>query len=47
MADNMEVRNIKAVTISNNKNVKILLLHDKDNSLVKRIKLEQLRKNIN
>jgi len=46
VADNMEVRNIKTVTISNNKKVKILLLHDKDNSLVKRIKLEQLRKNI-
>ena len=43
----MEMRNIKSVTITNNKKVKILLLHDKDNSFVKRIKLEQLRKNIN
>ena len=47
VADNMEIRNIKSLEIKINKKIKIILLHDKDNSLVKRIKLEQLRKNTN
>ena len=44
VADNIEVRNIKSLKIKINKNIKLALLHDKDRSLVKRIKIEQLRK---
>ena len=46
VADNVEIRNIKSLKIKVNKNIKIALLHDKNRSLVKRIKIEQLRKNI-
>ena len=45
VADNIEVRNIKILQIKTNKSVKIALLHDRDRSLVKRIKIEQLRRN--
>ena len=45
VADNIEVRNIKRLQIKTNKSVKIALLHDRDRSLVKRIKIEQLRRN--
>ena len=38
-ADNFEIRNIKSLSI------KINLLYDKDRTLTKRIKIEQLRKN--
>ena len=44
VADNMEVRNVKSLKIRINKNIKLALLYDKDRSLVKRIKIEQLRK---
>ena len=44
VADNTEVRNIKNVKININKSIKFTLLYDKNNSLTKKIKLEQLRK---
>jgi len=47
VADNIEIRNVKALKIRSNKSVKIVLLYDKERSLVKRIKIEQLRRNIN
>ena len=47
VADNIEIRNIKTLNIKVNKTLKINLLYDKDRSLVKRIKIEQTRKNIN
>ena len=46
VADNMEVRNVKSLIIKINKNIKLVLLHDRDRSLVKKIKIEQLKKNI-
>ena len=47
VADNMEVRNIKNVKIKVNNTIKFKLLYDKGNSLIKKIKLEQLKKNAN
>ncbi len=44
VADNYEVRNIKKIIISTDKRVKYNLLYDKNNSLVKKIKIEQLKK---
>ena len=44
VADNIEVRNIKSVNIKVNKKIKFNLLYDKNNSLSKKIKLEQIRK---
>ena len=44
VADNVEVRNIKSVKIRINNHIKFKLLYDKNNSLNKKIKLEQLRK---
>ena len=45
VSDNIEVRNIKSIAVKINKNIRINLLHDNERSLVKRIKIEQLRKN--
>jgi len=47
VADNKEVRNIKNVTITVNNHLNFKLLYDRNNSLSKKIKLEQLRKEIN
>jgi NAD+ kinase len=47
VADNIEVRNIKEVTIKVNNKIKFKLLYDKNSILTKKIKLEQLRKEIN
>ena len=44
-ADNFEIRNIKSLSIKIDKSIKINLLYDKDRTLTKRIKIEQLRKN--
>ena len=44
VADNLEVRNIKKVTIKTNNSIKFKLLYDRNNSLSKKIKLEQMRK---
>ena len=47
VADNIEVRNTKSVTIRIKNSIKFKLLYDKDNSLIKKIKIEQLKKEIN
>jgi NAD+ kinase len=47
VADNFEVRNIKTVTIQSNKKIIFNLLYNKNNSLYKKIKIEQLRKETN
>ena len=44
VADNVEVRNAKKISIKINKKIIFKLLHDKKNSLQKKIKIEQLRK---
>jgi NAD+ kinase len=44
VADNKEVRNVKNVRIKINNLIKFKLLYDKKNSLEKKIKLEQVRK---
>jgi len=44
VADNIEVRNIKSVKIKINNKIKFKLLYDKNNSLSKKIKLEQYRR---
>jgi len=41
VADNVEIRNIKNVTIKMNNKIRFKLLYDKNNSLTKKIKLEQ------
>ena len=47
VADNVEFRNIKNVKIYINRNIKFNLLYDSKNSLNKKIKIEQVRKEIN
>ena len=44
VADNIEVRNAKNVIIKTNREIKFNLLYDKNKSLQKKIKIEQLRK---
>jgi NAD+ kinase len=44
VADNIEVRNIKTVRIKINDSIKFKLLYDRKNSLTKKNKLEQIRK---
>jgi NAD+ kinase len=44
VADNFEVRNAKSITIKTNNKIKFNLLYDKNRSLQKKIKIEQLRK---
>jgi len=44
VADNFEVRNVKIIKIQANKNISFELLYDKNNSLHKKIKVEQTRK---
>ena len=44
VADNFEVRNAKIITIQSNKKIIFDLLYDKKNSLYKKIKIEQVRK---
>ena len=44
VADNIETRDIKSVSIKINKKIKFNLLYDKNRSLEKRIKSEQLKK---
>ena len=46
VADNVEVRNIVEVKISENKNIVFNLLYNKNKSIEKKIKIEQLRKEI-
>ena len=44
VADNLEVRNAKFITIKTNNKIKFNLLYDKNRSLQKKIKIEQLRR---
>ena len=44
VADNIEVRNAKSIVIKTNYKIKFNLLFDKNRSLQKKIKIEQLRK---
>ena len=44
VADNYEVKNVKTVKVRINKKIKFNLLYDGNNSLHKKIKIEQLRK---
>ena len=44
VADNIEVRNAKNITIKTNQKIKFNLLYDQNRSLQKKIKVEQLRR---
>jgi NAD+ kinase len=44
VADNSEVRNAKSITVKTNNKIKFNLLYDKNRSLQKKIKIEQIRK---
>jgi NAD+ kinase len=43
VADNLEVRNAKLIIVKTNKKIKFNLLYDRNRSLQKKIKIEQLR----
>jgi NAD+ kinase len=47
VADNIEVRNVKKISIRTKKKIKFNLLYDHNRSLQKKIKIEQTRKEIN
>ncbi|MDA9759124.1 NAD kinase [Candidatus Pelagibacter sp.] len=47
VADNIEVRNAKNIVVKTNQKIKFNLLYDKNKSLQKKIKIEQLRKETN
>ena len=47
VADNVEVRNAKKITVKVQTKIKFILLYDKNSSLQKKIKLEQIRKEVN
>jgi len=47
VADNSEVRNAKSITVKTNYKIKFNLLYDKNRSLQKKIKIEQIRKETN
>jgi len=44
VADNLEVRNAKSIIVKTNNKIKFYLLYDKNRSLQKKIKIEQIRK---
>ena len=44
VADNLEVRNAKSIIVRTNNKIKFNLMYDKNKSLQKKIKIEQLRK---
>ena len=46
VADNLEVRNAKSIMVKTNNKIKFNLLYDNNRSLQKKIKIEQLRKEI-
>ena len=46
VADNIEIRNAKSINIKINHKIKFKLLYDKNRSLQKKIKLEQLKKEV-
>ena len=47
VADNSEVRNAKSITVKTNNKIKFNLLYDKNRSLQKKIKIEQIRRETN
>ena len=47
VADNLEVRNAKNIIVKTNHKIKFHLLYDQNRSLQKKIKIEQLRKEVN
>tara|TARA_E500000178_G_scaffold261784_1_gene258745 strand:- start:197 stop:967 length:771 start_codon:yes stop_codon:yes gene_type:complete len=47
VADNLEVRNAKSISVQTNNKIKFNLLYDKNRSLQKKIKIEQIRKETN
>ena len=47
VADNLEFRNAKIITIKTNKKIKFNLLYDSNRSLQKKIKIEQIRRETN
>ena len=47
VADNIEVRNAKDVIVKTNQSIKFNLMYDKNRSLQKKIKIEQLRRETN
>ena len=47
VADNLEVRNAKSIIVKTNNKIKFNLLYDKNRSLQKKIKIEQLRRETN
>ena len=47
VADNLEVRNAKSITVKINTKIRFNLLYDKNRSLQKKIKIEQIRKEVN
>jgi NAD+ kinase len=44
VADNLEFRNAKSIIVKTNNKIKFNLLYDKNRSLQKKIKIEQLRR---
>ena len=44
VADNIEVRNVKKIVAKINTKTKFRLIYNRNNSLIKKIKLEQLRR---
>ena len=44
LQDNLEVRNAKSITVKTNNKIKFNLLYDKNRSLQKKIKIEQIRR---
>ena len=44
VADNFEVRNAKSIFVKTNNKIKFNLLYDKNRSLQKKIKIEQIRR---
>ena len=46
VADNVEFRNVKKIIVKVQNKIKFNLLYDKNSSLQKKIKLEQLRKEV-
>ena len=47
VADNMEFRNAKSISVKTNNKIRFSLLYDKNRSLQKKIKIEQLRRETN
>ena len=47
VADNLEVRNAKSISVQTNNKIKFNLLYDKNRSLQKKIKIEQIRRETN